>query len=181
LLFLFRYVCVLCKTKNDRDGTGPVEGRTFRVACGCYELLPTKSRAKFLKDCREWDGPGEEAPCHFDCPFQAISDYIMLIPDPFGVMQATRWMCHPEREREHVLKLMRARTTYPPRVFISANLGINQIRGAMGRINALLPVHMQVLILLSFYSLTRIYIYFLNLVRQYLWTHWSPHFCFYGH
>jgi hypothetical protein len=78
----------------------------------------------------------------------------MLIPDPFGVMQATRWMCHPEREREHVLKLMRARTTYPPRVFISSNLGINQIRGAMGRINAQLPVHMQVLYSLPSQSLS---------------------------
>jgi len=36
------YRIVLNKTKNDPNGEGPEEGRTFRVPCHCYENFECK-------------------------------------------------------------------------------------------------------------------------------------------
>jgi hypothetical protein len=44
-----RMVFVLKQTKNDKDGTGPVQGRTFVLACLCDMEMDKTERGQFQK------------------------------------------------------------------------------------------------------------------------------------
>ncbi len=120
-------------------GVGPVEDRTYRVMCGCDGSLEGKDRAKFLKELR--DNPA--MPCYMDCPYQCLCDYMQRIPDPTGQAQEALRAVNPNLAGPP-LKLMRARTSFEPRVFIKGNLGINKLREVMPRLNLALPKEMQV-------------------------------------
>eukprot|EP01034_Spumella_vulgaris_P030509 gene30509-37740_t len=69
-------------------------------------------------------------------------DYMAIIPDPLGRGQEAIRLTNPDAAGA-TLKLMRARTTHAPRVFIRANLGIGKLREIMQRINQKLPESMQ--------------------------------------
>jgi hypothetical protein len=123
-------------------GTGPAEGRRFccrffyslliisviRSGPCCsllfYNQLEGGSKNKFTikynEDC--W------CPCPIPkCPFHAISSYLKLIPDPYGV-------------NDQELKFMRAKTARGTRRFIDAPpLGENMLKQIIPRLNELLP------------------------------------------
>lgn len=138
-LFICRFCFVLDKTKNDRAGLGPVEGRTFRVGCCCAELLGTKERKAFLVAC----GKDPDHPCHFDCPYQVVEDYLTCIPDRDGSAQLAQHAVNPALTSAP-LKIMRARSASGARHFINGNLGVGQLRGIMARVNEQLPIELQV-------------------------------------
>jgi hypothetical protein len=125
------------RTKNDPRGDGPIEGRTCRMMCGCADSVADKKR--FLAEQRT----DPFVPCFMDCPFQTLVDYMSIIPDPLGRGQEAMRLTNPDAAGA-TLKLMRARTTHAPRVFIRANLGIGKLREIMQRINQKLPEKMQV-------------------------------------
>jgi hypothetical protein len=65
------------------------------------------------------------------------------IPDPTGMALESLRASNPSLATAP-LKLMRARTSFEPRVFIRGNLGINKLREIMPRLNLALPKDLQV-------------------------------------
>jgi hypothetical protein len=66
-----RMVFILKQTKNDKDGTGHVLGRTFVLACFCDMDMDKTERVQFEKTCKK-------APltvCLDSFPYQIVVDF----------------------------------------------------------------------------------------------------------
>lgn len=95
---------VAYKTKNDPMGTGPVDGRTFRVPCICGQTLSGAEK----KDFNKMVAQDYTCSCAVPCPFDVVRDYLRAIPDCRGDQR--------EKEREsnkelQPLRFLRALTT----------------------------------------------------------------------
>jgi hypothetical protein len=132
------YKLILDQTKNDKNGTGPVDGRTYLLGCLCRSnLTDDKQKKAFDKDVRK--SPNTD--CWTACPFQVIKEYLAEIPDPFG----------QERELERVetvtlepLPFFRAQHSVGKRQYLLKPLGKNMLSAIPKYINSRLPLELQV-------------------------------------
>ena len=108
---------VLERMKNDPDGTASVEDRTVRIPCHCLHLLEEDYLIrKFRKDLNS----NSEATCPMACPYNAVMNYLALIPDAFGVANAAMRQMNPTLEP---LYFARALTTVNDRRYTLSRLG----------------------------------------------------------
>jgi len=71
-----RIVAVLRRTKNDKDGTGPVAGRTFVLPCICLEGLSAPEKKAFAKKQQQ----EQFCECLSNCPFKCVKEYLDACP-----------------------------------------------------------------------------------------------------
>lgn len=124
-----RYRIILDHTKNDRAGTGPVEGRTFLVPCTCMVNLEKGEKAAFARSMKA----KPFCSCIEPCPFDIVARYLAACPSPVSSSSA-------------VLDSPFARAVSArgdPRVLVSGQLGIQEIRKAIVRVNERLPADVQ--------------------------------------
>jgi len=84
-----RYKALIEKTKNDINGSGPIDGRTFIIPCFCAHNCEQSSKTevvKWIKACR-LNSTGIPTDCITYCPFQVITDYLSRIPDSSGAIR----------------------------------------------------------------------------------------------
>lgn len=71
-----RIVAVLTRTKNDKNGSGPIAGRTFVLPCICMEKLSAPEKAKFARAL--YNSP--QCDCIDSCPFNIVKEYLKACP-----------------------------------------------------------------------------------------------------
>ena len=116
-----RIVAILAKTKNDRNGTGPVAGRTYVLPCICMESLESKEERN------NWAKALKKEPfckCISACPFATVVKYMMACPK----LEAT--------SSEGPLSFMRAITARggDNRRLLTSKLGINQAKKCLEKV-----------------------------------------------
>ena len=86
-----RIVAVLARTKNDKQGKGPVSGRTFVLPCICMQDLSAPDKKKFAKKLSS----DPFADCISSCPFNVVKKYLNACPvstnnnsEPLAFMRA---------------------------------------------------------------------------------------------
>jgi len=68
----------LMKTKNDPDGTGPEENRTWIVPCCCLVDLEKEAKQRFARQLKAND----LVPCITTCPYNVINIFLRECPPP---------------------------------------------------------------------------------------------------
>ena len=141
----------MTNTKNNKTGSGPVSGLTVSLSCCCKDSkeFSTAEKNKWNKLCKT--NPSHK--CLSGCPFQIISDYLSLLPDPFGSENKALMVSQKNSEEgaqvTKPLKFMRARTTVGAlRNFILGNLGISMYKDIFNRVNMRFPEDLRVSIYL---------------------------------
>ena len=116
----------LLKTKNDPDGTGPVENRTWIVPCCCLEDLEKAAKQKFARQL----SANALVPCVSSCPYNVITLFLRECPPPN--------LKYPNPS------LFRALTSKGEvRTLTCNSLGIHSIRDFTRLVNERLPAHLQ--------------------------------------
>jgi hypothetical protein len=124
-----RYRFYLENMKNDMEGVRNVEEREFMVPCLCLESLRKEESAVFRKQLKT----DPDAECCTICPYDAVSKYRDMVPDPTGEMREAFRRNSPSQPS---LSFFRSRATLGMRQFLTTPLGINKIKGAFARVNA---------------------------------------------
>jgi hypothetical protein len=121
---------VMNQTKNDKEGTGPVEGRTNYLACQCTTWTTNPKEKKILV---KMFAESPDAPCPHPCPYSSMVRYMSLIPDPSGKLHQAKGSTAPP------LKLFRAVVCGPNPYFNASPKGRNYFNEATKRVEAMLP------------------------------------------
>jgi hypothetical protein len=116
----------LLKTKNDPDGTGPVENRTWIVPCCCLVDLDKEAKQSFARKLKVNAHVG----CISPCPFNVISLFLRECPLP--------------NDKYPNPSLFRALTSKGSNRTLTCNpLGISSIRDLSRLVNERLPFDLQ--------------------------------------
>ena len=121
---------VMNQTKNDKEGTGPVEGRTNYLACQCTTWTTNPKEKKILV---KMFAESPDTPCPHPCPYRCMVRYMSLIPDPSGKLHQAKGTTAPP------LKLFRSVVCSPNPYFNASPKGKNYFNEATKRIEAMLP------------------------------------------
>ena len=109
------------QTKTDPMGNGPVANRTWLVVCQCEANAGISDKKLFLKA----EKSNSFCECVAKCPFQLMTNYLALIPDPTGANakifnDAAKISGSPLRDRP---RLFRAISTGVDKHFLMKPLG----------------------------------------------------------
>lgn len=118
---------ILLKTKNDPDGTGPVENRTWVIPCCCLVDLKKEEKQRFGRQLKV----NPEVQCIAPCPYHIISLFLRECPS------SNANYTNPSLFRALTSKGINRTLTCNP-------LGISSIRDLARLVNIRLPLELQI-------------------------------------
>lgn len=114
-----RIVTIVDRTKNDKNGTGPVAGRTFVLPCICMDKLSAAEKNKFARAL----AISPQCACIDSCPFNTVKEYLNACPRNDDSTQLAFMRALSSRGGEH-------------RTLTLNKLGTNEVRKLVEKVNA---------------------------------------------